>query len=388
MSRLTGRIRILRSVFPGVFCKARRRRPTDIARILIVHRLRLGDALLLAPLLKKLRLTYPDAHIALTCSPSLLSLFAGQPYGITVLPYEPRDGDTVADIIASGPYDLAFVLGDNRYAWLALAAGSRWIVAQDADMPAWKRRPIDELRPYPPTPGAWGDIVARLVEGPPPPRYAKHEWPVPLFAPFDLPGSPYVVLHPGASSDVKHWVTSRWRSLAYSLEAQGMRVVWSGLDSEVSLVREIDPEGHFSSYAGQLNLGQQWQLLAHARALVCPDTGMAHLGRMVEVPTLALFGPGSVLVHGAGEFWADVPYATQTLEPLPCRNQQKIFSSPVRWARRCDRALDECINRAPTGALCMSGIALDVVQLGLGTLLDSVACSSQSQPASCYSAHV
>jgi len=72
MSRLTGRLRILSRLFPRILWKTRRQRPAAIKKVLIMHRLRLGDALLLAPMLKKLRATYPDAHIALTCSPSLV----------------------------------------------------------------------------------------------------------------------------------------------------------------------------------------------------------------------------------------------------------------------------------------------------------------------------
>jgi len=118
-----------------------------------------------------------------------------------------------------------------------------------------------------------------------------------------------------------------------------------------------------------LDLGQLWHLLANARALVCPDTGIAHLGRMTTVPTLALFGPGSVTVHGAGEFWADVPYMTETIDPLSCRNQHRIFDSSVSWAQRCDRSLAECLNRSPAGPACMTGIHEDVVRKRLNTLL-------------------
>jgi len=372
MSRIAGRVQIFSRALPRLFSTRRPRPAAEVKSILISHRLRLGDALLLAPLLKKLRQSYPDARIAVTCAPDMLSIFSGCPYGITFLCYDPRRGDTVREIVSSGPYDLAFVLGDNRYAWLALAAGSRWIVAHDAQMPAWKRLPIDDLRAYPDVPGAWGDLAAQLIDGPPPPRYAHGEWAAPAAAPFDLPGAPgtYVVLHPGANSVVKQWLPERWRTIALSLEAQGLTPVWSGGAAERALVRQIDPEQRFRNFAGELDLGQLWHLLANARALACPDTGVAHLGRMIGVPTLALFGPGSVLVHGAGEFWADVPYMTETLDAIPCRNQQRIFSSAVSWARRCDRNMEECINKTPSGAACMAGIDEARVRARLEILLE------------------
>lgn len=375
MSRIAGRLHIFSRALPRLLFKRKARPVGEVKNILIAHRLRLGDALLLAPLLKKLRLTYPHARIAVTCAPEMMGIFSGCPYRLDFLPYDPRDGNTIRGIVASGPYDLAFVLGDNRYAWLALAAGSRWIIAHDADMPAWKRLPIDDLRAYPDRPGAWGDLAAQLIDGPAPPRYVSGEWTAPEAAPFDPPGAAgsYVVLHPGANSPVKQWLPARWRAIAASLEAQGLRPVWSGGPAEVPLIREIDPAQQFRSYAGQLDLGQLWHLLANAKALACPDTGIAHLGRMVGVPTLALFGPGSALVHGAGEFWADVPYRTETLDAMPCRNQQRIFSSPVSWARRCDRNMDECLNKTASGAACMTGIGVTPVQERLESLMEYVA---------------
>ena len=67
---------------------------------------------------------------------------------------------SVSAIIASGPYDLGIVAGDNRHAWLALAAGCRWIVGHAGDVPAWKNWPLDEGRPYPAEPAAWADLVS------------------------------------------------------------------------------------------------------------------------------------------------------------------------------------------------------------------------------------
>jgi len=60
------------------------------------------------------------------------------------------------------------VAGDNRHAWLALAAGCRWIVGHAADVPAWKNLPLDEAIPYPDAPAAWADLATELVAGPPP----------------------------------------------------------------------------------------------------------------------------------------------------------------------------------------------------------------------------
>ena len=94
--------------------------------------------------------------------------------------------------------------------------------------------------------------------------------------------------------------------------------MWSAGAGEDAIVRACDPTRKYASYAGRVDLAQLWQLLADARVLVAPDTGVAHLGRVVAVPTVALFGPGSALICGAGDFWRDMPYRAVTVDPFPC----------------------------------------------------------------------
>ncbi|MGI4857257.1 MAG: glycosyltransferase family 9 protein [Janthinobacterium lividum] len=371
MSRLSGRLRIFARALPRLLLKPWRREPRAVRRVLIAHRLLLGDTLLLTPLLKKLREQYPDAVIALTCPPAVAPLFAGQPYGAIALSYDPRSVASVARILASGPYDLAIIAGDQRYSWLALAAGSRWIVAHEAETVAWKRWPIDALPRFPDVPTAWADALAMLVPGPAPTRFDPSEWPMPVPAPFSRPPAPYAVLHPGASNPAKQWPSARWLALADALTARGVRPVWSAGPGEAGLIAQIDPDGRYSSYAERLDLAQLAALLRGAALLVCPDTGVAHLGRLLGVPTLALFGPGSVRVHGAGQFWDKMPFIAETVD-IGCRDRPSLFESTVSWMRRCDRDLATCINRCGAGAACMSDISEAVVQTRLDTLIDGV----------------
>lgn len=61
-------------------CRAwilRRRRPECIERILVAHHLLLGDTIMLAGLLKKLRRDYPAAAIDVLVPVAWLPIFAG-----------------------------------------------------------------------------------------------------------------------------------------------------------------------------------------------------------------------------------------------------------------------------------------------------------------------
>lgn len=354
MSRLVSRLLTLsRAALNTPF----RRKPERVRRILIAHWLLLGDTLLLAPLLAKIARQFEGAECVVLARPAVATLLSGRPYGCTVLPFDPRDSSSVKSVLASGPYDLAYVLGDNRYAWLARAAGARWVVGFGKDVPAWKNWMVDEAHALPSMPATWADMTTELVPGEPPAPYFIGDWPTPAAEPFELPQGHYAVLHVGASSSLKLWPAERWTALAHVLEDRGVMPVWSGGRGEEAWVDEADPARRYPRYCGNLSLPQLWRLLAGARLLVCPDTGVAHLGRVVGVPTLALFGPGSTILHGAGRFWADVPYRAITLDNFPCRDQQVIFRRHLTWIRRCGRSVSEC----RFNAACMSSVQLPEV---------------------------
>ncbi|GLU35238.1 heptosyltransferase [Trinickia caryophylli] len=369
-----GRIQIFARALPRLALKPWHRKPQRPKRILIAHHLLLGDTLLLTPLLAKLRQQYPDAQVVLACPRAIVPLYAGRPFGVDVQPFDPRSPQLVRGVLRSGPYDLGIVTGDNRHAWLALGARCKWIVAHAGDVPAWKNWPVDELVPYPQTPAAWADLAADLVPGDPPAPYRPEAWPAPPAVEFDaslLPARPYVVLHPGASTAVKRWPVERWRALASAIEQHGYDVVWSGGPGETALVSEIDAGSHRPNFAGKLGLADLWHLLARARALVCPDTGPAHLARLIGVPAVTLFGPGNADIHGAGRYWSGVPFVPVTIADLPCRNQPGIFRREVAWVKRCDRNVGTCLDWRGDHAGCMGRLSVEAVTQALIGVLEA-----------------
>lgn len=369
-SRLRTRLRVLALAAWNSLSEPGRRRqpPAAPRRILIAHHLLLGDTLMLTPLLAKLRARYPAAEIIMAAPKAIVPLYQNRPYGVSALSYDPRDGATLRALLEAGGFDLALVPGDNRYSWLARAAGVRWIIAFSGDRPAYKNWPVDELLLYPDQPAAWGDMVAGLIAGPPPPAYRPADWPGPDHTPFELPRQAYCVLHVGASSPLKLWPPERWRALADHLAQHGYGVVWSGGKGEQSLVAAIDPAGRDASFAGQLDLAQLWHLVKHAGLLVCPDTGVAHLGRIVNTPTITLFGPGSAVICGAGDFWRDSPYRALGVENFPCRDQRILFKRRLDWVRRCARTPAQC-----AAAACMAAIGSAEVMREADHLLKSTA---------------
>jgi len=319
-----------------------RHEPGRVRRLLIAQHLMLGDTIMLTPLAKKARTRFPQAEIVMTVPRAYAALYAGRPYGIAAVPLDPRSLADHRALRGSGGFDLALIPGDNRWSWLAAAAGARWITAFASDRPGYKDWPVDESRPMPQSPMAWGEIAATLLDGEDPAPYSTAEWPAPPFAAYARPQGRYCVLHLGASSPHKLWPTERWRAVMHWAEGEGYEVLLSAGRGEERLLEPLDPEGRRSALAGRLDLAQLWDLLRGAAFLVCPDTGIAHLARLVGVPTAALYGPGSPISTGPGRFWAASPFRALWDPEVACRDQDVLFERRLIWLRQCWRGVEEC----------------------------------------------
>jgi ADP-heptose:LPS heptosyltransferase len=342
-----------------------RHRPDDPAHILVAHHLLLGDTIMLTPLLKKLRTSFPRADIVMTCPTAIAPLFAGQPYGVRVVPFDPRQASTFAQLFKNRGFDLALLPADNRFSWLARGLNSRWITAFQGDYPPYKNWLVDEFRPYPNQAMALGDLIAdRLVEGPAPDPYEVADWPAPPCAPFIMPPSSYGVLHVGASSRLRHWEAKKWRSLIAHLESSGINPVITVGPGEEGLVAEIDPTSRYLSFPGTLSLAQMWRLLSGALALVCLDSGVSHLARLAGTPSVVLFGPGSATLFGGGDFWRNIPGRKVTIPQFPCRDENRIFRRYLPWAEHCGRSTAQCASPK-----CMHGVTDEMVVQALDSLL-------------------
>lgn len=349
------------AVLRSVGRKRHSRRPEQPAKLLVLHELLLGDTLMLAPLLAALRARYPDSEIYTTAKPVYAPLFASRPYGAQVLPFTEREAGALGRLGAARGADIAFLPGENRYALLARALGVRWIVGLEGGRSRLVNRFVDELIPLPDRPTGLAEILASLAGHAGEMVYRPGEWPSPPCKPFDLPGRPYAVLHPGASSPLKQWPAGNWQRLAQSLKERGRQVVWTAGPGEEALIRSIDPEGQHLSYAGKVDTAQLWQLIAGADLLVSVDTGVSHFAKLTGTRAVCLYGPGSSVLVGRARFWRDAPFTEVTVPDFPCRDQRILFKREIEWVRRCGRTLRECPRPR-----CMEAISVEQVLRAIG----------------------
>ncbi len=164
------------------------------------------------------------------------------------------------------------------------------------------------------------------------------------------------MLHVEASTSLRHWDREKWFALADLLAQRGITPVWSAGPNGLSLIRQIDKEEKFKAVGNRLDLAQLWHLVAGAVLLVCPDTSVAHIGKLTFTPTVTLYGPSSAELFGKGEFWREAPFREVTVRDFPCRDQRTLFKRRIEWVRRCQRTTDECAEPR-----CMQAIGVQQV---------------------------
>jgi ADP-heptose:LPS heptosyltransferase len=354
-SRLPSRLRTLARAALGSFSLHAKARPQRPDRIIVLHELLLGDTLMLAPLLARLRRRYPEATIFITARPEIVPLFSGMPYGVHVLPFTERDPNALRRLAVARGCDLALVPGDNRYAATARALGAKWVVAL-ADARAHKNLFVDQPIALPATPTDLGEIFASLAGQGVGENYHPGDWLAPAAAAFDAPRTAYALLHVGASTPLKYWPVEQWSRLAATLADRKIDVVLSAGPKEVAALDAIDPGQRYRRYAGTLDLTQLWSLIEHADVFVTLDTGVAHIAKLTGTPTVCLYGPGSAQLVGRGRFFVDAPFVEVTIEDFRCRDQRLLFKREIAWVRRCGRTLAQCSRPA-----CMEAIGAHAV---------------------------
>jgi ADP-heptose:LPS heptosyltransferase len=105
----------------------------------------------------------------------------------------------------------------------------------------------------------------------------------------------YVVIAPGATSALKIWPPKRFAALANKLnEKKSMQVVLIGTATERNIAKTVAQSCSKPpiDLTGQLNFQDLLIVLKRSKLILTNDTGAAHLGAALRVPTICLVGGG------------------------------------------------------------------------------------------------
>lgn len=244
---------------------------------LVLRALYLGDVITGLPALRMLRTALPEHRIVLAAPATVgsLALLAGTVDALTPaselteLAAAPRRADVAVDLHGNGPASRA----------LLERTGARRIVAYHGGAHRWNADEHEVTR--------WCRLVAEGFDVPPPWPQLAGSLPVPE-AGADLSG--LTLLHPGAKARSRQWPPTRYAELARRLAGAGHRVVVTGGPGEEQLAGGIAAEAGVAVLTA-LSLAQLMALVAHARLVVCGDTGIAHVASVYATASVVLFGP-------------------------------------------------------------------------------------------------
>ncbi|MEW2578580.1 glycosyltransferase family 9 protein [Streptomyces syringium] len=260
-------------------------------RLLVLRALGLGDLLTAVPALRALRRAHPG-HTLVLAAPARLAQAAAATAAVDqLLPAQAPGRAVPARLDWTGPPpDLAVDLhGNGPPSHLLLhALGPRRLYAYahpgtpHLPGPAWhedeheRARWCRLLRWYG-TPADPADLRIPPPQGPSP-----------------APGA--LVIHPGADAPARRWPPGRFATVARALHRAGHRVVLTAGAGEGPLAHRIAEEAGLPATAvlggtTDLPFPRLAALVAHARAVLVGDTGLAHLATALDTPSVVLFGP-------------------------------------------------------------------------------------------------
>lgn len=110
-----------------------------------------------------------------------------------------------------------------------------------------------------------------------------------------LGGGRIATLFPGASVAEKSWPVERFAAVARTLAAEGWQTVVVGGAAEGRAGELIVQEAGGITCAGTLSLAESLAVVAGSTLLISGDSGLLHGAALLGVPTVALFGPSDPL---------------------------------------------------------------------------------------------
>ena len=285
------------------------------SRILVAVTLRIGDVLLSTPLIRSLRLAWPQAEIDVLVLKNTEGILLSNPdiHRVITIPARPGFWEHLRLIFRLfRRYDLALtpLMGDRSTLYVWLAGKTRIGMQDGSSKHHWKQRLLSNWAVYDHTEThtvlsnlllddllgiqRCYEVVVRWN--------ASDEKSVAAALQIDMASTKYAVLHMSPKFHYKMWHREGWIELAVWLEKNGIRSILtgSGDPDEMAYVEQIFlsmPPGTINM-AGKLSLAESAVLISRANCYVGPDTALTHMAAALGSPTVALFGPSNPVKWG------------------------------------------------------------------------------------------
>jgi lipopolysaccharide heptosyltransferase II len=321
-------------------------------KILLLRLRLIGDVVFTTPIIRALRRTYPDAHLAYLVEPEAAPVVINNPHLDDVL-IAPRtrgarrvlDDVALARRLRRARFDVAIDMhGGPRSAWLTWASGARERVGYAIRGRAWMYTRIvprsRDLRPRHSVLNQW-DLLAALPdwrrELADPERdavemaldaNAEARMRTRLARAGVAPSDEVIVVHVSAGNPFRRWPEAFFADLVTSLARHGnaRRIVLSSGPSDRDAAARIATAARERLGAsrdrivdlGEFDLQELRALIGLSRLFVGGDTGPLHIAAATPTPVVGIYGP-TLAARSAP--WRTPNARTISVEKqnLPCR---------------------------------------------------------------------
>jgi heptosyltransferase-3 len=284
-------------------------------RILVVVTLRIGDVILSTPIIRSLRLAWPDSEIHVLVFEHTEGVLLRNPdiNRIITVPTRPGFRKHLGLVFRLfRRYDIALtpLLGDRPtlYAWIAgktrlgMQDGSRKERWKQHLLTAWAHFDHVNTHTVLTNLGLVDLLGVRRSHQVIISWDASDERAVAEALPFDVGSEAYAVLHVSPKFRYKMWHRDGWVGVSEWLEERDIRCVLTGSadKEELAYVAQIvsSMPSTTVNMAGKLTLAQSAYLISRARCFVGPDTALTHMAGALGTATVALFGPSNPVKWG------------------------------------------------------------------------------------------
>jgi len=264
----------------------------------------LGDTVMAVPALRALREGLPGTRVLL--AGPWAGLLAGEGLGDVVVVY-PRAWSgrlATADTVRAFDAATALLLPNSLESALAavywgarrrigFAVGARGVLLRDpVPLPAPRLHQIDEYLLLAARLGVAAGAAEPRLRAPAPDAAVRREARRLLEEAGAPEGRARVGVHVGAAyGSAKVWARERIVEFCARVASTGRTAVVLGAARDAALAAEVAAGSGAVSLAGRDRAELLPALLVELEALVCGDTGVAHLAAALGTPVAALFGP-------------------------------------------------------------------------------------------------
>lgn len=271
-------------------------------KILIVRLSSIGDIVLTTPVIRALRLRFPDVQIDFLVKLQFASLLENNPNISNIIPFDSGSGFKgllkLRNRITSEKYDWFIDLHRSlRSRFLSAFGGFNLKTTYNKQLfnrfmlIRFKKNFYKEVKP----------VYLRYFEALKPYQIEYDGNGTEVFlSESDFSGfnsgiidEKSVVLCPGAAHANKEWLPERFAQLTVELKQSGYNIVLLGGKKEKQLCEQIKQISKVDLHilAGETSLRQSAAALSKAKAVVANDSGMMHLAQAVKTHVVAIYGP-------------------------------------------------------------------------------------------------